>query len=163
MNSIMRLPEFDKLSSIPSAQIPFVSSRAPDLIKDLLWGLRSGVDQMLIKRSMIRKGPNNRQRVLKSLDYVSEYRREATSINVEGWFSGRYIDAGNYVQILRERAGLDTWTLINVDIAAPANVSMILDLCGSEEQRIKNTTASAASPSIEITEPQQRLQTRVLC
>ena len=135
MNAIIDLPEFDELSRIPSAQIPFISSRAPSLIRDVLWGLRSVVDQMMIKRNLKNKNVNGRQRVLRSLDYVKEYRRKATAANVEGWFSGRYIESGDYLRLLKERAELEAWTLINVDIAAPANVSIILDLCRAESHR----------------------------
>jgi hypothetical protein len=134
MNGIIRLPEFDRLARIPSAQIPFLNSRAPDLIKDIFWGTRFGLDQLLIRRSLRTKNANNRQRVLRSLDYVKEYRRENSRRNVESWFSGKYIKRDDYLRIFRERAALNAWTLINVDIAAPANVSIILDLCRAEAE-----------------------------
>ena len=134
MNGIIRLPEFDGLARIPSAQIPFLNSRAPDIIKDIFWGTRFGLDQLLIRRSLRTKNPHKRQRVLRSLDYVKEYRRENSRTNVESWFSGKYIKRDDYLRIFRERAALNAWTLINVDIAAPANVSIILDLCRAEAQ-----------------------------
>jgi hypothetical protein len=134
MNAIIDLPEFDSLSRIPSAQIPFVSSRAPGLIRDLLWGLRSGLDQILMKKNLKNKSVNGRQRVLRTLDYVREYRRDTTIENVQGWFSGKSINSSDYLRVVRERAELNAWTLINVDIAAPANVSIILDLCCAEPE-----------------------------
>jgi hypothetical protein len=145
MNVIIDLPEFDALSRIPSAQIPFLSSRAPDSVKDVVWGLRSGIDQMLIKRSIKKKTFDGRHRVLRSLDYVKEYRRETTGLNVEGWFSGRYLESRDYVRLVRERATLDAWPLINVDISAPANVSMILDLCRPELQSSSAKINTAAA------------------
>ncbi|MEQ1761670.1 MAG: hypothetical protein ABL984_00860 [Pyrinomonadaceae bacterium] len=132
MNAIVRLPEFEALALIPSAQVPFVSSRAPGLIKDAVWAARFCLDQILIKRNLRNKKGNGRQRVLPSLDYVKEYRRSESASNVVGWFSGRYINAERYLRIFRDRAALNSWTLINVDIAAPANVSIILDLCSPE-------------------------------
>ena len=144
MNAIVDLPEFDQLSRIPSAQIPFISSRAPGLIRDVFWGLRSALDQILIKRTLKSKNAGGRQRVLPSLDYVKEYRRSSTNENVEGWFSGSYIKSGGYLRLVRERADLDAWTLINVDIAAPANVSIILDLCRSEPQSPATNTVATA-------------------
>jgi hypothetical protein len=144
MNAIIDLPEFDELSRIPSAQIPFISSRTPSLIRDVLWGLRSGMDQMMIKRNLKNKNVYGRQRVLRSLDYVKEYRRKTTAANVEGWFSGRYIESGDYLRLVRERAELNAWTLINVDVAAPANVSIILDLCRSESHRAATKPNAAA-------------------
>jgi hypothetical protein len=134
MNAIIRLPEFDSLARIPSAQIPFIGSRAPAVVRDVLWGTRSVLDKLLIKRTMKTKNAEGRQRVLPSLNYMKEYRRENTAANVENWFSGRYIKSENYRRVLRERAALNAWTLINVDIAAPANVSIILDLCSAESE-----------------------------
>ena len=141
MNAIIRLPEFDRLARIPSAQIPLVSSRAPAFIKDVFWAARFGCDQILIRRTLRRKNAG-RQRLLRSLDYVREYRRERSASNVEGWFSGENIKSENYLRIFRERAALDTWTLINVDIAAPANASIILDLCRAE--------AASATASVQV-------------
>ncbi len=146
MNAIIRLPEFDSLARIPSAQIPFVNSRAPAVVRDVLWGTRSVLDKLLIKRTLKTKNADGRQRVLPSLDYVKEYRRESTAGNVESWFSGRYIKRENYLRVLRERAALNAWTLINVDIAAPANVSIILDLCSAESEieEVENHVLEAA-------------------
>lgn len=134
MNAIIGLPEFDRLARIPSAQIPFINSRAPSFIKDFVWAARFGLDQILIKRTLKNKNVNGRQRVLRSLDYVKEYRRASSAANVEEWFSGKNIKAENYLKIFRDRAALDAWTLINVDIAAPANVGIILDLCQAEKE-----------------------------
>ena len=137
MNAIIQLPAFDSLARIPSAQIPFIGSRAPAVVRDILWGTRSVLDKLLIKRTMKTKNAEGRQRVLPSLDYMKEYRRESTAEHVENWFSGRYIKSENYLRVLRERAALNAWTLINVDIAAPANVSIILDLCAAESEIVE--------------------------
>lgn len=145
MNAIIGLPEFDKLSRIPSSQIPFISSRTPAVIKDAVWGLRSGLDQLMIKRTLKSKNFNGRQRVLRSLDYIKEYRRPGTAVNVKSWFSGRYLKADGYLCTLQKRANLDAWTLINVDIAAPANVSMILDLCRRESTQTVDTVKKERS------------------
>jgi hypothetical protein len=87
---------------------------------------------MLIKRTLKKKKANGRQRVLRSLNYVKEYGRDVTAANVEAWFSGNFVRGDGYLNMLHERAHLNAWTLINVDIAAPANVGMILDFCNSE-------------------------------
>ena len=147
MNAMIRLPEFDGLAAIPSAQIPFIGSRAPASFRDVLWGTRSVLDKLLIKRTMKTKNAEGRQRVLPSLDYMKEYRRENTAANVESWFSGKHIKSENYRRILRERAALNAWTLINVDLAAPANVSIILDLCAA-----KSEAEQVESPVLETAE-----------
>lgn len=129
MDAIARLPAFDQLSRVPGAQIPWVGARAPAALREMLWGVRSGMDQLLIRAMMWRETPQARQRVLRSLDYVREYRREETVPRVRDWFSGRWCDGDSYVRTVQARGGLASWPLINVDIVAPANVSLTLDLC----------------------------------
>lgn len=129
MDAIAALPEFDRLVRIPSAQIPWVNARAPALLRELLWGARSGIDQLLIRRRMRQKDAERRQRVLPSLDYVREYRRPGTAEKVSEWFSGRWCSPAPYVLKVERRASLSSWPLINVDVVAPANVSLTLDLC----------------------------------
>jgi hypothetical protein len=129
MDALARLHEYDVLAKIPSAQIPFMSARAPSAMREVTWGLRSGLDQMLIGRVMKAKDPNKRQRVLHSLDYLREYRRPEVQSTVGSWFSQTWLRGEVYVQVARERGEMSSWPLINLDLAAPANVSMILDAC----------------------------------
>ena len=131
MDALARLPEFDLLGRIPSAQIPFMSARAPAPVRELTWGLRSGLDQLLIRRLMKTKDPDKRQRVLRSLDFIKEYRRSDVLPTVREWFNGGWLQGEIYVKMARERAELSSWPLINLDITAPANVSMLLDACRS--------------------------------
>jgi len=129
MDAVTRLPEFDVLAGIPSAQIPWLSARSPTLLRELLWGVRSGLDQVMIKAVLKSKNIRRRQRVLRSINYINEYRRENVVPTVQEWFSGKWVKGDSYIQVARDRANLTAWPLIGVDISAPANVSIILDLC----------------------------------
>jgi hypothetical protein len=51
---------------------------------------------------------------------------------VQQWFSGRWITGDYYVELARKRGNLESWPLVNTDIAAAANVSLILDQCAVE-------------------------------
>jgi hypothetical protein len=130
MDAIARLPEFDALARVPSAQIPFLGARSPALIRELTWGLRSGIDQALIRRVLRTGDPHKRQRVLRSFDFLREYRREGVPETVRSWFAGGWLRPERYEELARARASLASWPLINLDIVAPANVAVILDLCG---------------------------------
>lgn len=132
MDALARLHEFAELGGIPSAQIPFLSARAPSAVRELVWGLRSGVDQVLIGRVMKSRDASKRQRVLHSLDYLKEYKRPEVQSTVASWFSPTWVRGEAYVSIARERGEMTAWPLINLDLAAPANASMILDACQSE-------------------------------
>jgi hypothetical protein len=129
MDATARLPEFDALARIPSAQIPWVGARFPSGVREIIWGFRSKVDQLLIKRVLRLKSPSKRQRLLKSADLISEYRREGTLHSVESWFSGRWVRPEPYFGLVKGRGELSLWPLINLDICIPANVSVLLDMC----------------------------------
>ena len=133
MNAVTRLPELDVLAGIPSAQIPWLGARSPTFLRELLWGVRSGLDQALIRAILRSKNIRKRQRVLRSLDYIKEYRRDGVDSTVEEWFSGKWIKSEAYLQVVRNRANLLAWPLIGVDISAPANVSIILDSCQTDQ------------------------------
>ena len=129
ISAIAKLPDFNVLAKIPSAQIPWISARAPKLLSELLWGLRSRVDQLLIRRVLKCKDPNKRQRVLKSMNLIKEYRQRKVIPNVSEWFSGKWVRGEPYIQIVEDRANMKKWPLINSDITVVANVSIILDNC----------------------------------
>ena len=130
MNAIAKLPEFDKLARIPSAQIPWLHARTPALAREVIWGARSGIDQVLTRRALKNKNPDMRRRVMPTLDYLREYKHADALPNVQSWFSGKWVNGDAYAAIVRRRAQLAAWPLMNLDIAAPANVSITLDLCG---------------------------------
>jgi hypothetical protein len=140
MDAIARLPEFDRLGRIPSAQIPWLSGRAPASIRELLWGLRSGLDQVLMRRVMKTKDPTKRQRVLPSLDYLKEYRREHVVPTVQSWFSGRWVKGDSFVEVTKKRAEMTSWPYINLDITSPANVSILLDLASVKNENPVSTS-----------------------
>jgi hypothetical protein len=144
MNAIARLPEFDQLAAIPSAQIPWLGARTPSLLREIVWGGRSGMDQVLTRRALKKKNPRMRQRVLPTLDYMREYRRDDTVSNVQAWFSGRWLNGDKYVDLVKRRAALSAWPLMNLDIAAPANVSILLDLCKADHYPLETQTSLRA-------------------
>jgi hypothetical protein len=129
VNAIAKLPDFEVLSRIPTAQIPWVSGRSPLQLRLAIWGLRSIADQWLIKRCISAKNPKLRRRVLKSFDLLGEYRREGVDECVRGWFSGRWLYSDKYIETVRRRSEFLNWPYVNMDITSSANLSITLDLC----------------------------------
>ncbi|MGH9856536.1 MAG: hypothetical protein ACRD4B_01710, partial [Acidobacteriota bacterium] len=101
MRAIAQLPELNDLSSIPSAQIPWVGSKAPDFFKDLIWWFRFETDQILIKRAVQKRNPAMRRRVIRTFDLVAEYRRPNAIDHVASWFSGQWVKRDEIVQIAK--------------------------------------------------------------
>lgn len=129
MRAIAHLPELAELGRIPSAQIPYLNMRLPGILLDLMWGFRWRSDGFLTRRVLRKKNPSGKQRLVKSLNYLQEYRREGVVETVSSWFSMKWIKPDYYINRVQKRANLGTLPLINVDIATPANISLILDLC----------------------------------
>jgi len=127
MNAIAALDAFRDLAKIPSAQIPFLSMKAPNILKEMVWAVRSGTDQILIRRMMRKKNCRVRSRVLKSFDLASAYRQAAKSGVVESWFSGDWFDPRPFLTLVSDRARLVEWPLVNYDVVGPASASMLLD------------------------------------
>lgn len=128
MDAVAQLPDLHSLCAVPTAQSPWVAASSSPLLRDMIWGARSAADQVLIRRAMRLKKPEARRRVLASLDYVAEYQR-ACAEEVGGWFGERWIRKEAYIELLEKRARMDAWPMINLDIAAPASVSALLDSC----------------------------------
>ena len=129
LDAIGRLPELDRFARIPSATIPWVSLRAPSIVREGVWGARWAIDTMLTRRMLRRKDPNARQWAIPTENYLREYRRPESLDRVRSWFSGRWIDPDRFVGIARARASMESVPLITADITVPANVSLLLDLC----------------------------------
>ncbi|MBN2474332.1 MAG: hypothetical protein JXB62_06975 [Pirellulales bacterium] len=127
MNAIARLDALKSLARIPSAQVPYLTMNAPSLLKELVWGGRSTIDQLLIRRKLGTRNHRARSRLLKSFDCICAYDNAARSGVVESWFSGRWFDPQPVIDTVRDRASLRAWPLPAHDIVGPANASKILD------------------------------------
>lgn len=119
--------EFDKLNSIPTAQVPFVPSRTNILVKFLVWGLRSTIDQLLIK--LYRKNISTRQRVLKSLNWEKAYQDKDAIKNTNTWFEVDYINKKMFtLNTVKSRADGTSWPLTTMDIASISTLNIEIDL-----------------------------------
>ncbi|MGQ9698832.1 MAG: hypothetical protein ACUVRO_12670 [Armatimonadota bacterium] len=129
LHEIQRLPAFSRLSSLPSAAIPFIPSSSPLRLKHFVWGARWFIDQQLIKQALKARNPEARLRVLKSLDLVRLYNHPEASERVRSWFSDKvFSDPQIFLDIVRDRATLAAWPLINGDIVGAASASILVDL-----------------------------------
>lgn len=84
---MFRLPEFNKISKIPTPQIPFVNVSAFLPIKELVMFLRLKLDTFFSKAA--RSNPNKkRKRLLKGPDYRIEYNDDNFE-KYASWFDGK--------------------------------------------------------------------------
>lgn len=133
LHEIQRLPAFSQLSSLPSAAIPFIPSSCPLRLKHFVWGARWFIDHQLIKQALKARNLDVQLRVLKSLDLVALYNHPEAIERVRSWFSGNvFLDPEIFLNIVRNRAMLAAWPLINGDIVGAASASILVDLIYAE-------------------------------
>jgi len=121
-----------RLANVPTAQIPWIPYRYNNLLKLFIWGVRSTLDQVLIKRQMKKKDVNVRHRILNTLNWVLAYRTKDTLENCEQWFEKDYVNKKDYVlKRVKGRAEMSMWPLSTADIVSASSVNIELSLIQS--------------------------------
>ncbi len=127
--------ELKELNSIPTNQSPFVNRNFSDLLIFLVWGLRSVIDQYLVKRLMKHKKSNMRYSFLKSINWVQIYNRKNVVDNTKDYFFIKnkqiYTEEKKAMNILEERINLERWPHANFDILGIASINSQLSLIKS--------------------------------
>lgn len=114
---LRQIGDLKKFNSVPSSQTPFIPQSSPLFLKLLVWGARSMVDQMLIKRMMKAKDPSKRYRVVEFLNWPQIYQNKEGHKNIEMWFTPSYIiNSQRVIDTFDGRQRMDAWPLENVDI-----------------------------------------------
>lgn len=127
LDAILRLPELRPLAKLPSANIPFVPSHYPRIVKDAVWGGRFLIDSLLTKRVLSRRTQSTRRRLLKSDDLIRLYRSPVSQTRADSWFSDQIIRKEPFIERIQKRASLEEHPLVNFDIVGAANTSILVD------------------------------------
>lgn len=128
---IQELREFNK---IPTSQAPLVPQYFPDFIKFPVWGIRSKIDEFLVKRMMKIKNPNSRYRLFKSIDWARVYQNPEMERNFKAYFKNNHLGTDYYENLLDQcikRKNLDHWPFANIDIINAAGLNIELDIIKS--------------------------------
>lgn len=123
------------LSKIPTAQVPFLNITSNSSLRFFVWGLRSKLDQFLIKRAIKNKNLKNRYRLLKSINWPEIYNEEGALEAVSSWFANDYVNGKKYVDLATERKEFRSWPLSTFDIVSVAATNLELEL--NKELQIK--------------------------
>jgi hypothetical protein len=125
-----KIEKLKDISGVPTANTPLLNKNIfPLSIQMLFWGIRSSIDQKLIKRIMKKKNPNLRYRLFKSLNWVQIYRTEKVLEKYEEYFTPNNL--GNiykkHKSKLIKRVDLKGWPLGNFDIMTVAITNLIVE------------------------------------
>lgn len=130
--------ELKKLFSVPTSQAPLVPQSYPDLIKFPVWGLRSIVDEYLIKKLLKSKDISKRYRLFKSINWAKVYQNPEMEKNLKSYFNNNHLGEEFYKSILNQciqRKELNQWPFANIDIMTAASLNMEIDLIKSLRER----------------------------
>ncbi len=118
MDKMIRdLDGLSRFRHIPSAQTPYIPQSSPRVLKLLVWGVRSKIDQWLIKRMVNAKNPNLRYRVVEFLNWPVVYQNENGHERISDWFTPDYTsDKNRALEIFDSRMSMNSWPLENFDI-----------------------------------------------
>ena len=119
--------ELQKLSKVPTAQAPLIPQNFPDLLKFAMWGIRSTVDQYLIRRMMKKKNPEIRYRLFKSINWAQVYHHPQMDKNLRDYFEPNEIGSLFFEDLFKQavdRKELKQWPFANLNIINAASLNV---------------------------------------
>ncbi len=122
--------DLKKLSKVPTAQAPLVPQNFPDLFKFAMWGIRSTVDQFLIRQMMNKKNPEKRYRLFKSINWAKVYQHPHMEKNLKAYFEPNEIGKLFYEDLYNQaidRKKLKQWPFANLNIINAASLNVELN------------------------------------
>jgi len=137
IKKLFRHKELKKLFSVPTSQAPLVPQNFPDFIKFSFWGLRSIVDEYLIKKLIKSKDITKRYRLFKSINWARIYQNPDMKKNLKDYFKRNHLGDEFFKNILNlcvQRKKLNHWPFANLDIMNAAGLNMEIDLIKSLRQ-----------------------------
>lgn len=123
--------ELKKLFSVPTSQAPLIPQNYPDIIKFPIWGLRSIVDEYLIKKILKSKDISKRYRLFKSINWARVYQNPEMEKKLKSYFNNNHLGEEFFHSILNQciqRKELNQWPFANIDIMTAASLNMEIDL-----------------------------------
>ncbi|MFC6858611.1 asparagine synthetase B family protein [Zunongwangia atlantica] len=120
-----------KLRTLPTSQAPFVSQKAPKFLKFIIWGTRSYIDSLLVKRIISKKNSNLRYRVLPSYNWVKAYTSETNFKKFQSYFTNKKIGSKWYSKLEKnfiKKSKLESWPFTNTVFISAASLNKELEL-----------------------------------
>lgn len=122
--------ELRKLFSTPTSQAPLIPQNFPDFIKFPVWGLRSKIDQYLIRRLMKHKDISKRYRLFKSTSWPEIYQNPMMEKNIKDYFKNNYLGEDYFDNLMNQmvkRKNLEQWPFANLEVINASSLNLELD------------------------------------
>lgn len=131
--------ELRKLFSVPTSQAPLIPQNYPDLIKFPVWGLRSKIDQYLIRRLMKQKDISKRYRLFKSTSWPEIYQNPKMEENIKDYFKNNYLGEKYFRSLISQsvkRKNLDQWPFANLEVINASSLNLELGLINEYSRQL---------------------------
>ncbi len=131
MNKLFsRIKQLKVFKKVPTSQAPLIPRYFPSAMLFIVWGLRSKIDEFLIKRLMKKRDPNKRYRLFKGLNWVKIYQHKNLEDRLDDYFKSNHIGE-KYISKIKKtilkRKTLENWPLSNIDIMTLAALNSDLE------------------------------------
>ncbi len=132
MNKLFKkVDDLKKINSIPTNQSPLIPHSFPSWAIFIVWGLRSRIDQFLIRKLLKNKNPRMRYRLFRSINWVEVYQNNSLEDRLKSYFSPNHLGSDVVNSIKDEVIGrkkLEKWPFTNFDIMSLSALNMKIDL-----------------------------------
>ena len=125
------------LSKVPTSQVPIVPMNFPHWLRIPVWGVRTKIDDYLIKSLVRKKDPSKRYRLFNSNNWVLVYQNEQMEKNLADYFKINYLGEGYIKSIKNQALGrkeLIQWPFANMNIMNAAALNTELRLIFHPEE-----------------------------
>ena len=122
--------DLKRLNQVPTAQAPLVPQNYPDLLKFVMWGIRSTADQLFIRQMMKKKDPESRYRLFRSINWARVYQHPKMEKNLQEYFEPNEIGHLFYRDLHKQamaRKKLEQWPFANLNIINAASLNVELN------------------------------------
>jgi hypothetical protein len=134
LKKLFSISELKKFNRIPTSQAPYIPQNFLDIIKFPIWGFRSKVDHLLIKRLIKHKDPTKRYRLFKSINWVMIYQNPDMKKNLKRYFENNHLGEDYFKYLLKraeQRKNLQQWPFANTELINGASLNVEIDLIKS--------------------------------
>lgn len=118
--------ELQKLSRIPTNQVPLLPLNAPHIFRLPMWGFRKIMDDYFIKKLVKAKDPKKRYRLFKSNNWVKIYQQDNLDKKLDAYFTPNYLGQAFADHIKKQaikRKSLEFWPFANMNIMNAAGLN----------------------------------------
>jgi len=126
-----QIPELRKFNRVPTSQIPGIPQNWSNFLKIPVWGIRSKVDDFLVRRLMKSKDKSKRYRLLKSINWVDIYQQKDMLFNISSYYLYNHLTKAyfeTFYNLAEKRQNLSAWPFANMDIMSGACLNTEIDL-----------------------------------